>query len=201
MLTSYTSFDFIMLLSKCVNSINRIRTISKLSPYLRYYTADSSTADTPWDRWEYLTDLEINKSSMKSKSSDLRSNASDKFQNLSEDDIFRAIEVLSTFCSDTRLQKLESCLAKRTDNVRFIFETPANFNNVWASLRTLDSFGIQYVDIVLKNESNVKSTSHKKTYSSMMPALGTQKWLSLNQYIDVESSFRFAFVFSPNYNF
>ena len=186
-----------MLFDKCANSINQIRAFSKLSSYLRYYTAESHSADTPWDRWEYLTDLEINKSSMKSKSSDLPSNTNDDFQNLSEDDIFRSIEVLSPFCSDTRLKKLESCLAKRTDNVRFIFETPANFNNIWASLRTLDSFGIQYVDIVLKNESNVTSTSHKKTFSSMMPALGTQKWLSLNQYIDTESSFRFVFVPPP----
>jgi len=32
-------------------------------------------------------------------------------------------------------------LNQRTDNIRMVYENPSNANNIWASLRTLDTFG------------------------------------------------------------
>jgi hypothetical protein len=49
-----------------------------------------------------------------------------------------------------RLYRLQEIAAKRTNRVRFLFENPSNTNNVWAAVRTLDSFGVQNVDIVME---------------------------------------------------
>ena len=31
-----------------------------------------------------------------------------------------------------------------------MYENPSNANNVWASLRTFDAYGIQYIDIIMQ---------------------------------------------------
>jgi hypothetical protein len=56
-----------------------------------------------------------------------------------------AIKVLRPFLSDERRAKMDEVLALRSGNVRFVVEDPINPSNAWACLRTLDSYGIQYV--------------------------------------------------------
>ncbi|CAM9171949.1 unnamed protein product [Chrysoparadoxa australica] len=74
------------------------------------------------------------------------------------------------------MERLREVLQKRTGHVRVVFEEPSNPNNSWAGLRTVDSFGIQRVDVVMKQQPAGK----RKRLKTMCSALGSQKWLSLN---------------------
>jgi hypothetical protein len=33
-----------------------------------------------------------------------------------------------------------------------VYENPSNANNVWASLRTFDAYGIQFIDVIMQVE-------------------------------------------------
>eukprot|EP01031_Cornospumella_fuschlensis_P035025 gene35024-42415_t len=63
---------------------------------------------------------------------------------------------------------------------RFVFENPTNPNNIWAALRTLDSFGVQCADVVLNDDVHCDAFRS----SSVRAALGSQQWLSLAQHND-----------------
>jgi tRNA (guanosine-2'-O-)-methyltransferase len=65
---------------------------------------------------------------------------------------------------------------------QFLFENPTNPSNVWACLRSLDSFGIQHVHIV--TESHLyqgKAALLQK--QGMRPAMGSAQWLTIHHYI------------------
>lgn len=47
----------------------------------------------------------------------------------------QATDILQEFVTDTRIERLEEVLGKRTQNCRFLFENPGNPSNVWACLR------------------------------------------------------------------
>lgn len=89
------------------------------------------------------------------------------------------ISVLKEMCVPPRVERLEEVLNKRTDLVRLVFENPHNPNNMWAALRTADSFGIQYIDIIVNEEH-----SPALMQRSMVQAMGSQKWLTLVQHQD-----------------
>jgi tRNA(Leu) C34 or U34 (ribose-2'-O)-methylase TrmL len=58
----------------------------------------------------------------------------------------------------------------------------ANPSNVWACLRTIDAFGIQYVDIVVESEQYTgKSGLSQKR--GMRVAMGSAQWLSLRNHV------------------
>ena len=63
-----------------------------------------------------------------------------------------------------------------------------NPSNAWACLRTLDSFGIQYVDVIADpkqyTEQNMpgKPNVFNPRYKKMSTAMGSQKWLDLKQH-------------------
>lgn len=97
---------------------------------------------------------------------------------LSDEQVQVAVETLEQFTTDDRKQRMRHILAQRTKNVRFVFENPSNANNVWAALRTLDSFGVQFVDIVFNNETYISEWRK----STMGAALGSQKWMTLKQH-------------------
>jgi tRNA G18 (ribose-2'-O)-methylase SpoU len=99
---------------------------------------------------------------------------------LSDEELDRGITELSKYCSKERSERFDLILKERTSNVRMIYENPANANNVWASLRTLDAFGIQYIDVITQ-QSAFDSSWRRKI---MQGAMGTQKWLSLQEQPD-----------------
>ena len=133
------------------------------------------SSSSSWEKWEF--------NSFSLPTSDGASSIEeDLWLSLSNDEITKSIEVLSKLCPATRLEKLKERIKMRSKSFRFAFEDPSNFNNVWASLRTIDSFGLQYADVISRPiipSASVSSTkvSKKKT---MGPALGTQKWLSIS---------------------
>jgi hypothetical protein len=72
---------------------------------------------------------------------------------LSPELVQNCIDILSPYVQDRRMDRIDEVLSQRTRHTRFLFENPSNPSNVWACLRTLDSFGIQYVDVIVHSDS------------------------------------------------
>eukprot|EP01036_Dinobryon_divergens_P023081 gene23081-31398_t len=139
---------------------------------------NSSIADMPnnWLNWEYGFAINKNISSRNSKVDQLWKNI------LTDSEVFTGIEALTPFCSPERQQRIHCVANLRTDRVRFVFENPQNVNNVWAALRSLDSFGIQFVDIILPEISETCSQRKAEKRTTMNAALGSQQWLTLYEH-------------------
>lgn len=56
-----------------------------------------------------------------------------------DQDVRRAIDILTKFITPARMDKLEAVLSNRTQHAAFVFENPANPNNVWACIRYVAS--------------------------------------------------------------
>ena len=141
-------------------------------------TVNPSNVDIPnnWLNWEYGFEIDKNIPSKKSKIDQLWKNI------LNDSEVLTAIEALTPFCSLERQQRINSVANQRTDRVRFVFENPINVNNVWAALRSLDSFGIQFVDIILPEISETYSQRKIEKRTTMNAALGSQQWLTLYEH-------------------
>lgn len=111
------------------------------------------------------------------------------WQNLDPELVQAATDILFPYVQEDRVKKIESVLQKRTQQTRFLFENPANPSNVWACLRTLDSFGIQHVDVVVQSDMyRGKAALNQKR--GMRTAMGSAKWLSLRNHQSTESALR-----------
>jgi hypothetical protein len=111
---------------------------------------------------------------------------------LSNSDVEIGIKTLLPYITQARMTKFKKVLSYRTKNIRFVFENPANINNVWSCLRTFDTVGIQYCDIVMNEfdyygtnkDNGTKGALRRKEMSA---ALGTQKYMSISQYTNIET--------------
>ena len=98
----------------------------------------------------------------------------------------RATNILRPFITKERIQRIESVLYQRTRQTQFVFENPSNPSNVWACLRTIDSFGLQYVHVLIDSSSSKqyqhagKGTIVQKR--GMRTAMGSAQWLTVQQY-------------------
>lgn len=103
------------------------------------------------------------------------------FEKLTPQLVDDATQVLQPYILPKRMDRLESVLNKRTRHTRFLFENPSNPSNVWACLRTIDSFGIQHVDLVIDSgKYSGKAAIVQKR--GMRTAMGSAQWLSLRNY-------------------
>lgn len=103
------------------------------------------------------------------------------FEKLSPQLVEDATQILQPYIQPKRLKRLDSVLNKRTRHTRFLFENPSNPSNVWACLRTLDSFGIQHVDLVVESgKYSGKAAIVQKR--GMRTAMGSAQWLTLRNY-------------------
>lgn len=100
-------------------------------------------------------------------------------KSISDDTVQHALRVLSAFITPTRKERFQAILQQRSDRVRFVFENPNNPNNVWATLRTFDSFALQFIDIIF-NPTEYYTTSFRR--NEMNNALGSQKWMTIFQH-------------------
>lgn len=105
----------------------------------------------------------------------------DAFLALSPELVEKAQQVLEPFVNDDRQERMKSILKQRTKRSKFLFENPSNPSNVWACLRTIDSFGVQNVDVVIDSGmySGKAALSQKR---GMRTAMGSAQWLSLRNY-------------------
>ena len=106
---------------------------------------------------------------------------------LSSDIVARAITTLSPYIQQRRLRRIESVLQQRTRHTTFLFENPSNPSNVYACLRTLDSFGIQYVNVVITSDSYTgKAAMNQKR--GMRTAMGSASWMTIRQFDCIENA-------------
>jgi len=99
----------------------------------------------------------------------------------------RSTNVLRPFVNDDRVNRIESVLKKRTRHTRFLFENPVNPSNVWACLRTMDSFGIQYVDVVI-NSGRYQGKAALSQKRGMRTAMGSAQWITLRNHASTEQA-------------
>lgn len=110
------------------------------------------------------------------------------FRELDPSLIEQASDVIRPFLnSEKRKEKINEVLSQRTKRSRFLFENPGNPSNVFACLRTIDSFGIQYVDIVVDSSIYDKpmALTQKK---GLRAAMGSAHWISLTNHASTESA-------------
>lgn len=154
-------------------------------------TTDNVLDDLNWAKFNYgdfahRNRLQKNQTDSKSFKENLQKNAppavSPMWHELSDESVEKGIEALSSSVTIQRMQRFHSVLEKRTNAIRFVFENPANVNNVWAALRTFDALGLQYTDIIL-GDAYTSDNCRKEMASSM----GCQKYLSLFEHHNTES--------------
>jgi len=93
----------------------------------------------------------------------------------------RCQALISPLLTEARLARIDAVLRMRTARSRFLFENPSNPSNVWACLRTIDSFGIMNVDLVVDPSSYVgpSAVAQKR---GMRVAMGSAQWLTLRSH-------------------
>mmetsp|Transcript_3260 Transcript_3260/g.6946 ORF Transcript_3260/g.6946 Transcript_3260/m.6946 type:complete len:384 (-) Transcript_3260:26-1177(-) len=111
----------------------------------------------------------------------------DAWRQLDPGIVQQATGLLRPYVNDERFAKIENVLKQRTRQTRFLFEDPVNPSNVWACLRTLDSFGIQYVDLVITSGRYLgKAALSQKR--GMRTAMGSAQWLTLRNHQSTEEA-------------
>ena len=96
-----------------------------------------------------------------------------------------ATNILLPFIQEERWERIQSIMKQRTGHVKFLYENPANPSNVFACLRTLDSFGIQHVDVVIQS-GQYKGKAALSQKRGMRTAMGSAKWLTIQNHISTE---------------
>jgi hypothetical protein len=106
----------------------------------------------PTDSITYKSYVESETALDKTTSQSFQDSQSD-LRSLTPQLVQRCIDILTPYVQDRRMERIDEVLSQRTRHTRFLFENPSNPSNVWACLRTLDSFGIQYVDVIIHSDS------------------------------------------------
>lgn len=108
-------------------------------------------------------------------------------KSLTPEMVAEATRVLQPYVKPERMVRMEEVLTQRTKNCRFLFENPANPSNVWACLRTIDSFGVQDVDLVISSGkyTGKAALAQKK---GMRTAMGSAQWLSLRNHLSTDGA-------------
>lgn len=98
-----------------------------------------------------------------------------------------ATRALIPFIQEGRLERIDDVLSKRTQHCRFLFENPANPSNVWACLRTIDSFGVQHVDVVI-DSPRYQGKAALAQKRGMRTAMGSAQWLTLRNHASTQQA-------------
>mmetsp|Transcript_27843 Transcript_27843/g.43208 ORF Transcript_27843/g.43208 Transcript_27843/m.43208 type:complete len:367 (+) Transcript_27843:196-1296(+) len=98
-----------------------------------------------------------------------------------------ATEVIKQYINPARMERVNGVLSQRTKRSRFLFENPANPSNVFACLRTIDSFGFQYVDIIVDSSKYDKPMALIQK-RGMRSAMGSAHWITLTNHLSTEDA-------------
>ena len=80
-------------------------------------------------------------------------------------------DILEKFLLPKRLEKLDSVLEKRTNNLTIVLDRIKNYHNISAVIRTADAFGINEIHLVGGNFEYTSGIS-----------LGAEKWLEIKKH-------------------
>ena len=129
-----------------------------------------------------LEDLVINEAEAdKVHANEINSQHSSHFQTMDPEFLAAATSVVEPYINPKRLSEISTVLAQRTKQSCFLFENPTNPSNVWACLRSLDSFGIQNVHVVVdSSQYNGKAMLNAKR--GMRSAMGSASWLTIQNH-------------------
>jgi tRNA (guanosine-2'-O-)-methyltransferase len=93
--------------------------------------------------------------------------------NFSPNDV---ISKISPFLTESRKEKIEKVIERRTNQYTIVLENIHDFGNIHAVWRTCENFGVQSVHMI--NSEKTKKTSRVTQ--------GADKWLSLSTYPTIE---------------
>jgi tRNA (guanosine-2'-O-)-methyltransferase len=94
------------------------------------------------------------------------------------------IEYLSAYVSERRFTLFKKILQQRTRYITVVLEDIYQSHNASAVLRSCDAFGIQDIHVI----------ENKNTFElSTNVTIGSDKWLSISNYLSEEQSARFTF--------
>jgi len=121
------------------------------------------------------------------KAAKMLQDANEAFLNLDPKTVAEATKILEEYVNDDRIERVRNVLKQRTKRSKFLFENPANPSNVWACLRTIDSFGIQYVDVIIDSGlyAGKKAMTQKR---GMRTAMGSAQWITLRNYSNTKEA-------------
>ncbi|GKY99533.1 hypothetical protein MPSEU_000907400 [Mayamaea pseudoterrestris] len=109
------------------------------------------------------------------------------WEQLSPDSVPKATELLIPYVKPDRLERIRGVLRQRTIQTSFLFENPSNPSNVWACLRTIESFGVQHVHVVIESGRYLgKAALSQKR--GMRTAMGAAQWLTLSNYASAKEA-------------
>ena len=165
----------------------------------RLLRRSSSSISSSWDSFDYGADPKALFSDFPAPSPSTPT-PTPVIPDLPQSSIQPAIDVLAPFLQPARLEKLQSVLAQRNFKSTFLFENPVNPSNVFACLRTLDSYGFQDVNIissVMEEEESMNETRRKQfgaggsgkmlkqTNRGARTAAGAAQWLDVKVHSDI----------------
>jgi tRNA (guanosine-2'-O-)-methyltransferase len=160
--------------------------LTSRSPKLdaRFNDDSRQVFDLSEDEIEEFAECETKKDEIAAK----RLNRQSDFVNLLTPKVVEhATRALVPFLQENRLERIDDVLSKRTRNCRFLFENPANPSNVWACLRTIDSFGIQNIDLIV-DSPRYQGKAALAQKRGMRTAMGSAQWLTLRNYASTKQA-------------
>ena len=108
-------------------------------------------------------------------------NFNNAFTALSPELISTLSSALEPYVNEKRRDRIKTVLNNRTIRSKFLFENPSNPSNVWACLRTIGSFGVQNVNVIMESQRYIgKQALVQKR--GMRTAVGSAQWLSLKNH-------------------
>ena len=149
----------------------------------RFNDTRAVAASNP-DEWDDIYEMETREDLFLSERFDRHARA---LQSLTPELVARATRVLLPYITKERMVRMEQVLSQRTNHCRFLFENPANPSNVWACLRTIDSFGIQCVDVVIAS-GKYQGKAALAQKRGMRTAMGSAQWLTLRNHVSTKGA-------------
>lgn len=104
------------------------------------------------------------------------------YKSLTPELVSSAMAVLEPYINADRVERIDTVLGQRTKRAKFLYENPSNPSNVWACLRTIDSFGVQNVDVII-DSGMYEGKMAISAKSGMRTAMGNAKWLTLRNHM------------------
>jgi tRNA (guanosine-2'-O-)-methyltransferase len=106
---------------------------------------------------------------------------------LSPEAVQKATNILLPYVRNDRLERIQAVLKQRTIHTSFLFECPSNPSNVFACLRTIESFGIQHVHVIIQS-GRYQGKAALSQKRGMRTAMGAAQWLTLHQHASPEAA-------------